>query len=160
MNNLRPCPRPIRIVGMAILETLQFVFYLSFGIFMVWALFCSFDVNPPIKSLQIDVKDAKPGGVAEATYYFIRERQCAVKTTTIITDSKGVTVHSQSSERSVNGALGFTQRNFDFKIDEEANPGKANLSLYLSWECPYNIVHSLIKPITAEYRATLNIKKD
>lgn len=143
----------------SVIEFLKSLFYIVFSIFCIWVLFCSFDVQSPIEDLTISVQYNPDSKKATVLSKFIRTRQCALKRTINITDSKGQIVLSETVERLVNGNIGWVNQEDIYKLADNINPGIARYNLYLSWECPYNIVHTSVKPITLEYEVSFNVKE-
>lgn len=141
------------------IEIAKYIFFTAWSIFLVWILFCSFDVNPPLKDLNILVKDASPGEKIGVTITFIRTRQCSLKRSIDVTDIAGQNVFTSFIEKLVNGNIGPGRQDYDFPIDPKAQAGPANFDMYLEWECPYNIVHQTVKPITLHYNAPFTIKE-
>jgi hypothetical protein len=149
----------LNIVIVKVIDFFKGLFYIAFALFLIWAAVCSFDVRPPMQDLEISISDANPGKEVDVVYNFIRIRQCAIKGTTNITDKKGQIVFTKNIDRGVNGNIGDVEQIDHYMIDSDANLGEARFDMFLEWECPYNIVHKMVNPITLSYHKTFVIKE-
>lgn len=112
-----------------------------------------------MQDLKVTIGKAYKNKELDVTYNFNRVRQCSIKGITTITDVKGQIVFSKNIERLVNGNLGQVEQMDHYHIDDDANIGLASFDMYLEWQCPLNVVHQYIRPISLKYSTSFVIRE-